>query len=138
MGPGPIVVLDTNVLVSALGWRGPERRAYELSREGVFRQLISRPLLQELRRVLEYPKLGVSAEAAVAFVSDLQAHATLVEPTVEIDVIQEDPPDNRVLECALEGGARWIGTGDSHLLKVAEFRGVGIVTAAELLKIIAN
>lgn len=49
----------------------------------------------------------------------------------------EDPEDNRVLECALEAEADYIVSGDHHLLSLEEFRGIKIVRAADLLKILS-
>lgn len=133
MGPTRVVVLDTNILVSALGWEGPERKVYELCRTGELRQVTSPLLLEELRRVLQYPKLGIHSDEARAFVADVAACATIVRPKATVRVVQEDPPDNRVLECALEGGADQIVSGDSHLLNLASFRGIDVVNAVQLL-----
>ncbi len=74
------VVLDTNVLVSAYGWNGPERRVYERRRAGELRQSISPDLLLELERVLHYPKLEFTESEIRACLRDLAAHAKLVVP----------------------------------------------------------
>jgi predicted nucleic acid-binding protein len=49
-------------------------------------------------------------------------------------VIAEDPDDNRVLECAVKGGAELIVSGDRHLLKLAQYRGIAIVTVRQFLE----
>ncbi len=122
-----VVVLDTNVLVSTLGWRGPERRVYELCRTGRLSLASSLPLLDELQRVLKYPKLGSSAEEAGVFLQDILAHASLFESDIELEVILDDPDDNRVLECALSAEARWIVSGDPHLLELRHYEGIKIL-----------
>ncbi len=129
-----VVVLDTNVLVSTLGWRGPERRVYEVCRTGRLSLASSLPLLDELQRVLKYPKLGFSAEEAGVFLQDILAHASLFESDIKLEVIVEDPDDNRVLECALSAEARWIVSGDPHLLELRHYEGVEILKARELLQ----
>ncbi len=129
MGPRELVVLDTNVLVSAVGWRSPERELYDRCRSGRLRLAISPALLEELRRVLGYPKLGFSEDEVEVFVADVLDHAGVVSPSRTLEVVKDDPDDNRVLECAVAAGARWVVSGDKHLLGVAEYQGIRIVTA---------
>jgi putative PIN family toxin of toxin-antitoxin system len=130
VGPRETVVFDTDVLVSAVGRRGPEHELYERCRAGELRLAISPELLAELRRVLRYPKFGFEEEEIEGFVSDLLDHAVTVSPSQTVEVIEEDPEDNRVIECALAAGARWIVSGDKHLLGLEEYEGIRIVGAA--------
>ncbi len=112
MGPEEAVVFDTNVLVSAVGWRGPEHELYERCRAGEL--AISPELLAELERVLRYPRLGFAEEEIEGFISDLLGHATTVSPSRTVVVVEENPDDDRVIECALAAGARRIVSGDKH------------------------
>ena len=57
----------------------------------------------------------------------------LVEPTFTLDVIEEDPDDNRVLECAWAVSADFIVTGDDHLLDLKEYEGIVIMNPTEFL-----
>lgn len=116
MGQKKAIVCDTNVLVSALGWRGPERRLYDACRRGQVGLVTSPKLLDELERTLHYPKFDFSEDEIAAFQADVWGHADLVEPEVNISVIMADPADNRVLECAVTAGADLIVSGDRHLL----------------------
>lgn len=123
MGQKEAIVCDTNVLVSALGWRGPERQLYDACRRERVRLITSAELLDELGRTLHYPKLGFSEDEIAAFQVDLHAHARLVQPTVEISVIKADSDDNRVLECAVTARAYLIVSGDRHLLELDAYEG---------------
>ncbi|RDV80178.1 PIN domain-containing protein, partial [Ammonifex thiophilus] len=58
----------------------------------------------------------------------------MVYPKERISVVQKDPEDDKVLECAVEGKAGWVVTGDSHLLELRSVRGIAIVTAEEFLR----
>lgn len=69
MGSPRIIVLDTNVLVSALGWLGPEHEIYQLCRERQLQAATSPELLEELQRVLHYPKFGLAEEEVECFVA---------------------------------------------------------------------
>ncbi len=55
-----------------------------------------------------------------------------------LKALPRDPDDNAVLECAIEGNAEFIVTGDTDLLELKNFRGIQIVRASEFLTILAN
>ncbi len=89
-------------------------------------------LVDELIRVLGYPKLGFSPDDQRAIVADLLRVAELVEVRTEIGDVPDDPDDGRVLACAVDARANLIVTGDMHLLKLGSFRGIPILRAAVL------
>ena len=124
------VVLDTNVLVSSL--LKPESKArqiYKLVLRGKIKLYTSKPLLSELERVLEYPKFKIERFQRQVFLKNLTRIAILVHPTQKINLIKEDPPDNRFLECAVAAGVDYLVSGDNkHLLPLKDFQGVKIVT----------
>ena len=60
----------------------------------------------------------------------------VVEPKEEIKFIKEDPKDNIILECALAAKAGYIVSGDKHLLKLKEYKGIKIMSAREFLDIL--
>lgn len=128
MGASEVVVLDTNVLVSALGWKGPEHRIYRACRKGHLRMATSHALLIELGRVLTYPKLGFRNEDVERFLADVCGHAFIVTPTEPVDVAR-DNDDNRVLECAVAADADWLISGDLDLLELGDFHGIPIIKA---------
>jgi predicted nucleic acid-binding protein len=55
-------------------------------------------------------------------------------PKDRIFLVREDPQDNRILECAVEGKADFIISGDNHLLNKKEFNGIRIVNAKEFIE----
>jgi putative PIN family toxin of toxin-antitoxin system len=129
-------VLDTNTLVSGLGWSDtvPGKIVDHLL-EGRFVLVTSRPLLDELARVLSYPKFKGAFEDPVALALLIETVAVLVEPRATIQVVADDD-DNRVLEAALEGHADYIVTGDRDLLEVESFEGTEIVTPKQFLSLL--
>lgn len=134
MGSGSVVVFDTNVLVSAFGWEGPERRLYRLARDERLRVATSPELLAELERVLSYPKLGLTAAEIDAIMRTVESAPSVVAPSRKIQAVPEDPSDDRVLECAVAADAEWIVSGDQHLLALESVEDISIVRAVTLLE----
>jgi putative PIN family toxin of toxin-antitoxin system len=127
------VVFDTNVLVAALvfpGGRGEEalRRILEEQDE----LLLSKPILDELLGVLAR-KFARDAEELARVAVFLGSLATMVKPVRRLRVLA-DGPDNRILECALAGGADAIVTGDRAILALGEYRGVRILALRAYLE----
>ncbi len=134
-------VLDANVLVSAvLSPGGIPARIFRAWREDEFSLLTSPALLAELDRVLRYPRIkkrhGWSEEEIESFLEDL-AHVAIFTPgKLSLAVIEDDATDDRYLECAVEGGADFIVSGDAHLLALGHFREIQIITPREFLSLL--
>ncbi len=127
------VVLDTNTIVSGIGWDGPPRRVLLALRDGRHSLVISPDLLVELTRVLSYPKLRpVAAHPLLRIVLEwLHQPEHIVIPKERISVIRADPQGNMVLEAAVAGRVDAIVSGDRDLLAVGEFQNIPIVTARQ-------
>src|SRR3989344_4446651 len=129
------VVLDTNVLISALGWEGNPRAIFKKAIDKEFELILCSKQLGELLRVLNYPKFKFTDEQKERFLSILLSMAALVKTKSEIDIIKEDPDDNIILEPANEMKISYIISGNEHLLKLKEFKDAKIVTAKKFLDI---
>lgn len=129
----PRVVVDTNVLVSALLHRGPTAQLLEAWQRGRITLVVSREVVQEYLRVLAYPKFQLTTEE-VRFL--IERHVIPYAHTVAVrevaSVIAEDPSDDVFLACAVAGRARYLVSGDHHLVALKTYRGVTIVTPAAL------
>ena len=95
---------------------------------------ISGTQFEELSEALNYPKFQFTEEQKGRFKSLILELATFVKPVENIDIIKEDPDDNRILECAVAGNVDYIVTGDPDLLDLKEFRKIKIRTAKEFLE----
>lgn len=128
------VTFDTNVLVSAFHFPGgPPEDVFRLALEGQLELITSPPLLAELNRVLT-KKLSWDPAHAEEAVAQVARHGIVVRPNQRLDVIRDDPTDNRVLEAAVEGGAGVICSGDRHLVRLGEWRGIRVLRPAHLLE----
>jgi uncharacterized protein len=123
------IVIDTNVVLSAILFGGKPRLVLESALSSRVRMFVSEPMIAELQRVLRRPKFGFGAELVQTIVSEVAAAAEWVEP---------DPADNRFLECAAAAQADYLVTGDKHLLKVGVYGSARIVTADAFMTFLAK
>lgn len=131
-------VVDTNTLIS--GIISPLGAPAEIMRrwqQGDFLLLTSPVLLEELRRVLKYPRiasrLGWSSETRRRFLESFETLTLVTAGTLSLPGVTRDPKDDAVVACAIEGQAAFVVSGDRDLLVLATYRGVRMVTPREFL-----
>jgi uncharacterized protein len=132
------VVLDTNVLISALLWSGTPGRLIDLASEGYLQLFTSSALLTELDEILHRKKL-VKTVAATGFTPSglykrYQRLSHAVSARKFTQQICRDADDDAVLACALAANASMIITGDKDLLVLHPWRGIHIVKPADALQ----
>ena len=136
------LVLDTNVVASAVLWGGVPRQLLQAGREKRISLFTSIPLLAELTDILVRPKFekklaasGLTIEQIVDRYAEL---AAVVQPAAIAPTVLDDPEDDQVLACAVAARADLIVSGDRrHVLPLGSFEGVSIVSPAEALRIIS-
>ncbi|WP_066423968.1 putative toxin-antitoxin system toxin component, PIN family [Anabaena sp. 4-3] len=134
----PIVVFDTNVLLSGIGWRSNPFRCLELARRGIIEGVICLEILEELTNKLQQ-KLKFPETQVVDTIADILSFLRLVTITNTLNFLTTDPDDNIVLECAVLVNASYIVTGDKkHLLPLGSYEGIVIVNATDFLALISN
>ena len=129
------VVLDTNVLISALLQpKGPPRATIDAVRAAGGVLLFSEPTFDELRTRLERPKFDryVSREGRALFLVQLDAVSERVSIT-GARMGCRDPDDDKLLETAMMGEAGCLVTGDRDLLVMSPFREIPILSPADFL-----
>ena len=129
------VVADTNIFISALMFGGLPGSFLDLAFLRSFELVTSPILLDELDEKLRL-KFGLSSGDADRVRAKLEDTALVVTPDLVLNVITEDPDDDRVLECAVAGEAEYIVSGDKHLLRLGSYQGISIVTAREFMNAI--
>lgn len=128
------VVLDTNVIISALGWRGNARKVLEKCLGGGLILLESPEMLKETKAVLDRSKFNfIPPDKKREIHKQLAAIAEMQHPRIKPRVVKQDPADDKFLWCALAGGAKIIVSGDEHLLALKKYRGIKILTPKEFL-----
>lgn len=135
------VVLDANVFVSAaLSPNGIPAKILTAWHAEQFQLVISKAILEEIDRVLHYPKIlkrhQWREERIRLFIEDLAHLAVLTPGERKLTVITEDPSDNRYLESATEGEAEYIVSGDQHLIELEVYQDIRILTPRAFLDVI--
>lgn len=128
------VVLDTNVLVSAII---SDAKSRELLRRGIANQffiITSDLILKELVNVLNRPKFKTSEDEINRIISAFIESAEIVSIKSKFMAVEKDPKDNIIIETAYDGNADLIVSGDSHLLTLKSFRGIKIMTVENTLQ----
>jgi putative PIN family toxin of toxin-antitoxin system len=129
-------VVDTNVYVSA--FLHPDRPIFQIIQQAVerrYRLLISPAIIRELGRVLE-EDFGIEERVKIQRIKTLVRAGEVVTPHFVLHVITEDPPDNRILECAVAGNADVIVSGNDHLRALKAYQGIPIVRPVDFLRTI--
>ena len=138
------IVLDTNVVLSALLWRGtPYRLLASIRQRSSIQLYSSTALLEELADVLTRPsvakRLALIGRSAREVLADYVEAVELVEPTTVPRVVVGDADDDQVIAAAVAAHADLIVSGDrKHLLPLASHQGIAIVEAVEAIGRIAS
>ena len=128
------VVLDTNVLIFSVVFGGKPRDVFTEVLKGRIKPAISKDILDEMEGVLSGKKFQYPKPIIRYIRSALEDLAEFVTPETRVKVIEDDPNDNRILECGLEAKADFIISGDHHLLELKEHQGIRIITPSDLMK----
>ena len=131
----PKIVLDTNVLVSGvLTPEGPPGKILLLlTRPGAVRLLVSSEILTEYLKVLTREKFGLQDETVAILLHNLDGLAKTIIPKQKLDLLP-DPDDNKFLECAVEGKASYLVTGNIKHFPFSVYKQVRIITPATFIK----
>ena len=122
------VVLNTNVLISAIFFSGTPSRILTQWKKGYLTTVISKPIIDEYTRVAEeiaakFPQLNIAP------ILDLFILNSEIVDTGDLRITAcEDPDDNKFIECAIAGKCQIIVSGDKQLLKLKTYQGIEILT----------
>ena len=124
-------VLDTNVFISGIFWKGSSNKVILNWREGKFTLVTSLEAVSEMIKVLKDFKIKLSDDMIKEWVDLIVRNSIIVEPKEKILAVKDDPKDDIFIETAVAGNVNYIISQDTHLLKLKEFRGIKIITPEE-------
>lgn len=128
------ITADTNFLISATQWDASVSHKLLLKLISLDAEVYTtEEILEEFTEILERDFRYPSQEAN-AIKETLLGFVYLVAAEEKIDIVKDDPDDNKILACAIASRSDYILTYDKHLLRIKEFKGIKIVQPEELLK----
>ncbi len=131
------VVLDTNVLVSTLFFGGRLSAIRTAWRETKIIPLLSPATFREFIDVLGYPKFSLSKDEVSFLIEDeVLPYFEVVDATESVTGVCRDADDDKFLACAVSGKARYLVSGDRDLLELKGFKGIRIISPADLVRLL--
>lgn len=131
------VVLDTNVLISALLFRGGLSKIVGLWQKGKIIPVISKETFSEFVTVLEYPKFSLTQEETDSIIKyEILPYFEIVEVVKGVKGICRDPEDDKFISCAISGSVDYIVSGDKDLFDLKQYKSIRIIKASDFLKMV--
>lgn len=131
------VVLDTNVVVSAVIHNGKSRHLLKKTVEdGKYVMITSDEMLNEVVDVLRRPKFRMGEDEIEGVLFALVSSSYIKVLKSRFKIVKEDPDDNVIINTAYDGRADYIVSGDDDLLRIKKFKGIHIVTVTEMLELL--
>jgi len=134
------IVIDTNIWISGLLWRGLAWQLLRLAEQGPVKLCMAPAMLDELSYVLTYQKLqarltqlSLSPSEILTYVIDLVLMFEVTVPVVGEPLVIADPDDDIFLHCATVANATYIISGDHHLLDLKQYASIPILTLRDFL-----
>ena len=130
-------IIDTNVFVSGIFWEGNFcSQIIDKWKNKKFELVSSTDILEEFVETLRNFKIQMSDEMIEEWRNLIIESSVIINPKIKLNVIKEDPDDNKFLEAGISGNADLIISQDKHLLKLKEYQGIKIVSPEEALLLI--
>lgn len=131
------VVLDTNVIISALLFGGTPSRLATLWQMGTIKPFASPIMVEEFLRVLAYPRFELNeSEIEYLIYQQILPFFDIIDVEPGPTVVDKDPSDDVFLYCAVEANVDYIISGDRHLLALKSFRHIPIITPSAFLSMV--
>lgn len=127
------VVFDTNVLISATLWDSSvaQKLFFKLMIKDI-KIFSSQEIIEEYRKILSRD-FDYSEKEIKDIIEKILQFISLVKQTKKVSIVEEDPDDNKIIECAIESQADYIFTYDNHLLKLKEYQNIKIIRPEDIL-----
>lgn len=131
------VVIDTNVIVSALLFGGTPGELIPLWQNNRIHPLVSREIIDEYIRVLAYPKFELTEKEIQYLVyQQLLPYFQVVKTQPGQVIVQTDPFDDKFIRCALAGNSKIIVSGDIHLLSLTVYQDIHILSPSQYIEMV--
>jgi putative PIN family toxin of toxin-antitoxin system len=128
------VVLDANIYISSIFWKGNPRQILERAIKGLDHVYITDEILDEIKGVMCREKFHLEKDEIEHNMKSIEDITNRITPAIRIEGVCRDADDDKYLGCAIQCNAGYIVSGDGDLLALEEYRGIKIVNAKEYLE----
>ena len=129
------IVLDTNILISALLFKGEVSKIVDLWKNGTIIPILSQETFAEFKQVLAYPKFALSGEEIdVLIEEEMLPFSEVTHITEEVNGVCRDKEDDKFLSCAVSAAADLIVSGDKDIVSLRRYQGIPIMKVAEFFR----
>jgi len=126
------ITADTNFFISATQWDNSVAHKLLIRLIKTDAEIFTtKEILEELAEVLQRD-FKYEEEEIKEIIEVVLSFTAIIEPTEKIDIIKDDPDDNKVIECAVASSSDYIITYDKHLLEIGKFRDIHIIKPEQL------
>jgi len=134
------VVIDTNVFISGIFWKGNySSQIIDLWKQGKITLVTSIAIIEELVNTLKSFKIQMPQDMIEEWRTMIIENSIIVHPSFSLSVVQDDPDDNKFFEAALAGKAQYIISQDrKHVLKIGEYKGIKTMLPQQFLKLFSD
>jgi len=129
------VVLDTNVLVSSIICDGNPRKLLMKGVKRVYDIIVSQEILDELQDVLSRPQFKMTKKEIDKVIKNLIASSIMITVESNFTVVKNDPDDDNIINTAYDSNAKYIVSGDKHLLNLKKFKNIKIISVSKMLNV---
>ena len=133
-----VVILDSNIFISAFLFNGLQRKILELAVAGKFRIGISDAIIDEVKEVLSRTKFKLSPDQVKRIITEIESLCIIFYPIEKIINACRDIEDHIILECAVAANAEYIVTGDDDLLSMGKYTSIKIVNSSDFINILSG
>jgi putative PIN family toxin of toxin-antitoxin system len=128
------VVVDTNVVISALLFGGAPGKLIALWQSGAIKPITSKEIVDEYLRVFTYPKFKLSEEEInYLLYQEILPFFDIIDVLPGPQILEKDPHDDKFLRCALEANVAYIISGDQHLLALKSYKEIKILSPLDFI-----
>lgn len=131
------IVIDTNVIASAIFFGGRPRELLERLLERDFDAFITKEILEEYQDTIEYLCARYPARRVSVPLTQIAAVCKMIEPKTHVRICR-DPDDDKFINCALDSRSLYIVSGDKDLLSIEKYQDIEIVTVADFFNRISR
>ena len=128
------IVLDTNCLLACISSKSENFRVWKGFQKGSFTLCVSNEILEEYQEIITSKTNSIVAENIINAIIESD-FTEFVDPHYSLHLIQEDPDDNKFVDCAISANAKFIVTEDHHfnILKKIPFPSVNVISIDDFL-----